>query len=161
MTFRLVKARHPQEMAAASALFREYADRLGLDLGFQDFDNELATLPGKYAPPAGELMLAFSPAGDALGCVGVRPLDGAAICEMKRLYVRPAARGLGIGRALVEAIIGSAAALGYAEMKLDTLPGMDSAAALYRGFGFTEIAPYYENPVPGTLYLGRRLLPRP
>jgi len=161
MTFRLAKARHPHEIAAAAVLFREYADWLGIDLTFQDFDSELATLPGKYAPPVGELMLALSPAGDALGCVGVRPLDGAALCEMKRLYVRPAARGLGIGRALIEAIIRSAAALGYAEMKLDTLPGMDSAAALYREFGFTEVAAYYDNPFPGTLYLGRRLLPRP
>jgi GNAT superfamily N-acetyltransferase len=161
MTFRLVKARHRQEIAAAAALFREYADWLGIDLTFQDFANELATLPGKYAPPEGELMLAYSLSGDALGCVGVRPLDGAAVCEMKRLFVRPAARGLGIGRALVEAIIGAAEALGYAEMKLDTLPWMDSAAALYREFGFTEIAAYYDNPVPGTRYLGKRLAPRP
>jgi ribosomal protein S18 acetylase RimI-like enzyme len=157
MTFRLVKARHPEEIAAVAALFREYADWLGIDLAFQDFANELATLPGKYAPPEGELMLAYSPAGDALGCVGVRPLDGAAVCEMKRLYVRPAARGLGIGRALVEAIIIAAEELGYVEMKLDTLPWMESAAALYRAFGFTEIAAYYNNPVPGTRYLGKQL----
>jgi ribosomal protein S18 acetylase RimI-like enzyme len=156
MTFRLVKARHPQEIATATTLFREYADWLGIDLAFQDFANELATLPGKYAPPDGELILALSPTGDALGCVGVRPLDGA-VCEMKRLYVRPAARGLGIGRALVEAIISAAEALGYAEMKLDTLPWMESAMALYKQFGFAEIAPYYNNPVPGTRYLGRQL----
>jgi GNAT superfamily N-acetyltransferase len=157
MTFRLVKARHPEEIAAAAALFREYVDWLGIDLAFQDFANELATLPGKYAPPEGELILALSPTGDALGCVGVRPLDGAAVCEMKRLYVRPAARGLGIGRALVAAIISSAEDLGYAEMKLDTLPWMDSAMALYKQCGFAEIAAYYNNPVPGTRYLGRQL----
>jgi GNAT superfamily N-acetyltransferase len=156
MTFRLVKARHPQEIATATTLFREYADWLGIDLAFQDFANELATLPGKYAPPEGELILALSLTGEALGCVGVRPLDGA-VSEMKRRYVRPAARGLGIGRALVAAIISSAEELGYAEMKLDTLPWMDSAMALYKQFGFAEIAAYYNNPVPGTRYLGRQL----
>jgi GNAT superfamily N-acetyltransferase len=156
MTFRLVKARHPQEIATATTLFCEYADWLGIDLAFQDFANELATLPGKYAPPEGELILALSLTGEALGCIGVRPLGGA-VCEMKRLYVRPAARGLGIGRALVAAIISAAEALGYAEMKLDTLPWMDSAMALYKQFGFAEIAAYYNNPVPGTRYLGRQL----
>jgi GNAT superfamily N-acetyltransferase len=157
MPFRLTKVRSPSEIAAAAALFREYADWLGIDLCFQDFENELATLPGKYAPPGGELMLACSIAGDALGCVGVRPLDGTAVCEMKRLYVRPSARGLGVGRGLIAAIITAAEALGYAEMKLDTLPAMDSAMGLYRLFGFAEIAPYYFNPVPGTRYLGKRL----
>jgi GNAT superfamily N-acetyltransferase len=157
MPFRLVKARHSREIAAASVLFREYADWLGIDLGFQDFESELKTLPGKYAPPEGELMLACSHAGDALGCVGVRPLDGITICEMKRLYVRRSARGTGVGRALVEAIIEAAEALGYAEMKLDTLPWMDSAMALYQQFGFREIAAYYDNPVPGVRYLGKRL----
>jgi GNAT superfamily N-acetyltransferase len=157
MPFRLLKVRHPQEVAAASVLFREYADWLGVDLSFQDFESELSTLPGKYAPPDGELMLARSHAGDALGCVGVRPLDAAVVCEMKRLYVRPAARGSGVGRALIGAIIESAKELGYAEMKLDTLPWMDSAMALYRQFGFEEIAAYCDNPVPGTRYLGKRL----
>src|SRR5580704_11672777 len=106
--FRLAKVRRPQDIAEAAVLFREYADWLGIDLSFQDFETELASLPGKYAPPTGELMLAYAPAGDALGCVAVRPLEATAICEMKRLYVRPAARGLGIGAALVEAIIGCA-----------------------------------------------------
>jgi GNAT superfamily N-acetyltransferase len=159
MTFCLVKARNPGDIAAASTLFREYADWLGIDLCFQDFENELKTLPGKYAPPEGELILALSPAGDALACVGVRPLDGTAVCEMKRLYVRPSARGTGIGRALVEAIIQSAEEFGYAEMKLDTLPGMDSAMALYQQFGFRQIPAYYDNPVPGVRYLGRFLAP--
>ena len=151
--YRLIKVRQPNEIAEAEALFREYADWLAIDLNFQGFAEELATLPGKYAPPAGELMLAVASEGAALGCVAVRPLEGA-VCEMKRLYVRPAARGLGLGRALVDAIIRSAQQLGYAQMRLDTLPTMVEAFALYRRFGFVEIPAYYNNPVPGTRYLG-------
>jgi len=155
--FRLAHVRSAEEIAAAAALFREYADWLGIDLSFQDFEAELASLPGKYAPPTGELMLAHSPDGDALGCVAVRPLEAGAVCEMKRLYVRPAARGLGIGRALVAAIIDAAETLGYTQMKLDTLPSMPEALALYKRCGFLEIPAYYHNPVPGTVYLGKRL----
>jgi ribosomal protein S18 acetylase RimI-like enzyme len=155
--FRLIKVRRAQEIAAAAALFREYADWLAIDLSFQDFEAELANLPGKYVPPTGELILADSQDGEALGCAAVRPLEGNAVCEMKRLYVRPAARGLGIGAALVAAIIESAQALGYAEMKLDTLPSMAGAFALYQRFGFMRIPAYYHNPVPGTVYLGKRL----
>src|ERR1700730_17523003 len=118
--FRLAKVRRPPDIAEAAIMFREYADWLGIDLSFQGFEAELASLPGKYAPPTGELMLAYSLAGDVLGCVAVRPLEGNAVCEMKRLYVRPAARGLGIGRTLVAAIIEAAQDLGYGEMKLDT-----------------------------------------
>jgi ribosomal protein S18 acetylase RimI-like enzyme len=157
LPFRLVAVRNAEDIAAAASLFREYADWLGIDLSFQGFEAELASLPGKYAPPTGELLLACAPAGDALGCVAVRPLDGPVVCEMKRLYVRPAARGLGIGTALVGAIITSAQALGYAEMKLDTLPSMAEAFALYERFGFLRIPAYYHNPVPGTVYLGKRL----
>ncbi len=155
--FRLAPVRHAPEITAAASLFREYVDWLGIDLSFQGFEAELASLPGKYAPPAGELLLACAPAGDALGCVAVRPLDGPTVCEMKRLYVRPAARGLGIGTALVAAIITSAQELGYAEMRLDTLPAMAEAFALYERFGFAQIPAYYHNPVPGTVYLGKRL----
>jgi GNAT superfamily N-acetyltransferase len=158
--FRLAKVRRPQDIAEAAILFREYADWLGIDLSFQGFEAEFASLPGKYAPPAGELMLACAPAGDALGCVAMRPLGASAVCEMKRLYVRPAARGLRIGAALVAAIIGCAEELGYEEMKLDTLAGMQEAFALYKRFGFREIPAYYHNPVPGTVYLGKRLTPR-
>lgn len=157
--FRLSKVRQALEIAGAADLFREYADWLAIDLSFQGFAEELATLPGKYAPPVGELMLAFAAESEVLGCVAVRPLEGRTVCEMKRLYVRPAARGLGLGRALVAAIIHSAQQLGYAEMRLDTLPKMVEAFALYRRFGFTEIAPYYHNPVPGTRYLGLKIAP--
>jgi ribosomal protein S18 acetylase RimI-like enzyme len=157
--FRLVKVRQPEEIARAATLFREYADWLGIDLSFQGFEAELASLPGKYAPPVGELMLACAPEGAALGCVAVRPLDGDTACEMKRLYVRPSARGLGIGGALVAVIIRSAEELGYAEMKLDTLPAMPEALALYRRFGFAEIPAYYHSPLPGTVYLGKQLAP--
>jgi ribosomal protein S18 acetylase RimI-like enzyme len=158
--FRLVKVRRREDITAAAVLFREYADWLGIDLSFQGFEAELASLPGKYAPPTGELMLAHAPDGDVLGCVAMRPLEGTAVCEMKRLYVRPAARGRSIGVALVEAIIGCAEELGYTEMKLDTLAGMQEAFALYKRFGFREIPAYYLNPVPGTVYLGKRLTPR-
>ena len=158
--FHLAKVRRAEEIAAAATLFGEYADRLGIDLSFQGFEAELKSLPGKYAPPVGELMLACSPAGDALGCVGVRPLEEFAACEMKRLYVRPEARGHGIGRALVVAIIKSAEELGYAEMKLDTLPSMPEAFVLYKRCGFLEIPAYCYNPVPGTVYLGKPLSPR-
>jgi ribosomal protein S18 acetylase RimI-like enzyme len=156
-SFRLAKVRHAEQIAAVALLFREYVDWIGIDLGFQGFEAELAGLPGKYAPPTGELMLACSPAGAALGCVAVRPLEGETVCEMKRRYVRPAARGLRIGASLVAAIVRSAEELGYAEMKLDTLPSMPQALALYKSCGFSEIAAYYHNPVPGTVYLGKRL----
>jgi ribosomal protein S18 acetylase RimI-like enzyme len=158
--FNLIKARCADEIAVAAILFREYADWLGVDLSFQGFEAELESLPGKYAPPTGELMLACASGRGALGCVAVRPLAGVMVCEMKRLYVRPAARGLGIGGALVAAIIRSAEELGYAEMKLDTLPTMPEALALYKRFGFAEIGAYYHNPVPGTVYLGKQLTPR-
>jgi ribosomal protein S18 acetylase RimI-like enzyme len=157
--FNLIKVRHAEEIAAVAILFREYADWLGIDLSFQGFEAELESLPGKYAPPTGELMLACASDDSALGCVAVRPLEGVTVCEMKRLYVRPAARGLGIGGALVGAIIRSAQELGYAEMKLDTLPAMPEALALYKSFGFAEIGAYYHNPVPGAVYLGKKLMP--
>jgi ribosomal protein S18 acetylase RimI-like enzyme len=158
--FRLAKVRYAEGIAATATLFREYADRLGIDLSFQGFEAEVASLPGKYAPPSGDLILACAPSGDALGCVAVRPLEGTAACEMKRLYVRPAARRFGIGTALVTAIIKSAEELGYADMKLDTLPSMPEAAALYKRYGFSEIPAYYHNPVAGTVYLGKQLAPR-
>ena len=159
--FRIAPARGPAEIETAAALFREYAEGLGVDLGFQGFAAELAGLPGLYAPPRGELLLAWGEGGEALGCIAVRPLESAQICEMKRLYVRPAGRRLGIGKALVAAIIAAAEALGYAEMRLDTLPSMAAAAALYGAFGFAEISAYYANPIPSTRYFSRILARRP
>ena len=128
-------------------LFDEYAASLPFALDFQDFDREVADLPGAYAPPRGALLLA-----SGAGCVGLRPIDETT-CELKRLYVRPSARGLGLGRRLAEAVIAEARRLGYARMRLDTVPGMDSAQSLYERLGFREIAPYRPNPVPGARFL--------
>jgi GNAT superfamily N-acetyltransferase len=145
------------DLAAAVALFQAYADGLGIDLGFQGFAAELATMPGKYAPPKGALLLARDAQGGALGCIALRPILPAGCCEMKRLYVAPSGRGLGLGLGLVEAIIGEATRIGYREIRLDTLPSMLPALALYRKAGFTPIAPYYDTPVAGTVFLARAL----
>ena len=126
-------------------LFREYASSLGVDLSFQHFEEELAALPGDYAPPRGRLLLTCD------GCVALRPLSSD-VCEMKRLYVRPDARGTGVGRALVQRVIDEARSIGYRAMRLDTLPSMTAAAAMYRAFGFREIDAYRFNPVEGTKY---------
>jgi ribosomal protein S18 acetylase RimI-like enzyme len=157
MPFDFRPARSATDLATVAALFRDYADGLGVDLAFQGFAAEVAALPGCYAPPAGELLLALDAAGAALGCVGLRPLAEDGVCEMKRLYVRPPGRRLGVGNRLVAAIIAAAEERGYAEMRLDSLPSMTAAVALYRRFGFAEIPPYCYNPIPGTVYLGRRL----
>jgi putative acetyltransferase len=132
-------------------LFEEYAASLGFDLGFQEFERELRELPGAYGPPRGRLLLARVGA-EPVGCVGLRPLDADA-CEMKRLYVRSTHRGTGAGRALAEAAIRAARELGYAHMRLDTVPSMRAARALYRALGFREIPPYRFNPIPGTTYM--------
>lgn len=145
-------AAYPADLATAKALFLEYAAGLGFDLCFQGFGEELATLPGKYAPPAGRLLLAWR-GGEAVGCVALRPLaDGA--CEMKRLYVRPAARGLQAGRRLAERICDEARAAGYRRIVLDTLPSMAEAVRLYTALGFRPVAPYVFNPIQGALFLG-------
>ena len=142
------------------ALFREYADSLGVDLCFQNFEKELANLPGDYAPPSGRLLVAVEDARLA-GCVALRRVDDQ-ICEMKRLYVRPAYRGAGLGRKLAEAVMAAARDTGYCKMRLDTLPAMKEAIKLYHSLGFVEIPSYRFNPVEGVKYmepeLGRPLL---
>ena len=140
-----------EDVAVARELFVDYAASLGFDLGFQDFERELRELPGEYRPPRGRLLVAWVD-GEAAGCVALRDLgDGA--CEMKRLYVRSGHRGLGLGRRLAEAIVAESRAAGYTRMRLDTVPSMREAIALYRSLGFRAIAPYRYNPVPGTEFL--------
>jgi ribosomal protein S18 acetylase RimI-like enzyme len=139
------------DVAAVADLFREYGLSLGIDLGFQRFAEELAAMPGDYAPPRGALLLAR--VGDAAaGCVGLRPL-GDDVCEMKRLYVRPALRGVHLGAALARAVIAEAKARGYTRLRLDTLPSMASARRLYEALGFREIPAYRFNPVAGTTFM--------
>lgn len=142
----------PADVAAARGLFIEYAASLSVDLSFQDFESELATLPGEYVPPAGALLLAEW-ASEVVGCVALRPLDPPSVAELKRLYVRPEGRGKGAGRALTEAILELARRARYDCVRLDTLPAMREAQALYRHLGFREIPPYRHNPVPGTVFM--------
>jgi len=142
----------PRELPLVRALFREYADELGIDLCFQGFEEELASLPSKYAPPGGRLLLAFSD-GQATGCVALRPIGDSA-CEMKRLYVRPSARGQHLGRRLAQRICAEARAGGYRRICLDTLPQMGEAVRLYSSLGFRPIEPYIFNPIDGAIFLG-------
>ena len=155
--YAILHAANPADMAAVQQLFRAYADSLPIDLGYQGFEDELAALPGKYAPPAGALLIARMRDGAAVGCVALRPTDGDGICEMKRLYVRPEARGGGLGGALIAAILREGRAAGYREMRLDTLPSMRAALAMYAQAGFEEIPAYYPTPVDGTIFLALRL----
>jgi len=142
-------------MGAARDIFQEYARSLAVDLCFQQFDQELAGLPGEYAPPRGTLLLAWVD-GQVAGCCALRPLDSADYpnaSEMKRLYVRPGYRSLGLGRRLVEATLDAARQAGYASVLLDTLDDMEAARTLYQDLGFEEIPPYYHNPIAGAHYL--------
>ncbi|HEY1658884.1 MAG TPA: GNAT family N-acetyltransferase [Candidatus Sulfotelmatobacter sp.] len=146
------QAESPQQIAQARELFLEYAQSLGFSLCFQNFDNELAALPGDYAPPCGRLLLAEFE-GELAGCVALHPLQPE-ICEMKRLYLRPRFRGKGLGRGLAERIIVEARQIGYKRMRLDTVaPVMKDAVAMYCRLGFREIAPYCTNPVEGAMYM--------
>lgn len=141
---KVLEAQGKEAIATVRELFVEYANSLEIDLCFQDFDRELALLPGPYAPPAGRLLLAWE-GDEAVGCVGLRAL-GDGTCEMKRLYVRPAFRRHGTGRQLAQAIIEVARQSGYARLRLDTLGSMAAAIALYESLGFRRIKPYYDNP---------------
>ena len=136
-----------EDLAEVRALFGEYAASLGFSLCFQGFDEELATLPGRYAPPTGALLLERG-----AGCVALRRI-GDGICEMKRLYVRPTSQRSGLGRRLIRTAIDEARVLGYRAMRLDTIPSMTAAIRLYEAFGFRDIAPYTENPIPDARYL--------
>ena len=147
----IAHARGERDLADCRALFEAYQRGLGVDLCFQGFAAELAGLPGDYAPPRGRLLIARDGA-EAVGCVALRPL-GENDCEMKRMYVRASHRGTGLGRALAERIVAEARAIGYACMKLDTLPRLTSALALYRSMGFVETARYNDNPVDGVRFL--------
>ncbi|BEU94778.1 GNAT family N-acetyltransferase [Acidovorax sp. DW039] len=151
----LVTPSSPHELEAVREIFREYAESLGVDLCFQNFEDELAQLPGEYAPPRGQLILAMVD-GAVAGCCALRPLDGTDYpnaSEMKRLFVRKAFRGFGLGRELAEAILDAARQAGYGCVLLDTLDDMESARALYTDLGFEEIPPYYHNPIAGAHYL--------
>jgi len=145
-----------EEIAAVRALMLEYHALLGVDLCLQGFEAEVRDLPGSYAPPRGRLLLAIH-AGSAVGCVALHEA-GWPRAEMKRLFVRPSGRGLGLGRALVSAVLAQAVAIGYTEVVLDTLPSMAEAQQLYEQFGFRDIPPYRSNPVQGARYLSKSLL---
>ncbi|KAI7198648.1 hypothetical protein KC343_g9568 [Hortaea werneckii] len=165
--FTISPAETQEDLNAIVQLFEAYALALGIELSFQDFASEVASLPGKYASPTGCLFLARDGAGRGVGCVGLRPLpvnedDGGndddvaaevTCCEMKRLYVDPNQRGSGLGRLLAERVVCEASRMGYQRMRLDTLPSMLSARALYKALGFREIEPYYRTPIDGTIFM--------
>ena len=159
MTLRIAEARWPDDRATVEALFREYVASLAEDISFQNVDEELGTLPGKYARPGGVVLIARDGA-DAAGAVGYRMVEPG-VAEMKRLYVRPAFRGSGLGRELANELIEDARSRGYRTMLLDTLASMSTARALYRDLGFVAVAPYYDNPLPGVMYMALELIPPP
>lgn len=152
MSTRLIREALPEEMPLVRELFLEYAASLNFDLGFQNFEDELATLPGKYARPEGCILLAFL--DDApVGCVAMRPFEGSR-CEMKRLYLRPCSRGYGLGSELLQRFLKEARDAHYQSVVLDTIqPLMSEAISLYKRVGFREIPPYRPNPIRGALYL--------
>lgn len=155
--FDIRPVRTTDDLRATATLFSQYAASLAVDLGYQDFGSELAALPGKYAPPKGELLLARDAAGAPLGCVGLRPILPEGCCEMKRLFLLPAARGLGLGKILTACVIDAARQRGYRELRLDTLPTMAAAIGLYEQIGFRRIEPYYAPTPAGTIFMSLML----
>jgi ribosomal protein S18 acetylase RimI-like enzyme len=151
----IVDACRSGEIAQIRALLLEYQASLDVDLGFQGFAHEVAELPGSYSPPSGRLLLARVD-GRVCGCVALQPISSE-VCEMKRLYVRPACRGSGLGRLMAGRLLDEARAIGYRKICLDTLPSMTRAAAMYEALGFEEIPPYRHNPVPGTRFMALSL----
>ena len=155
MNLRIKRARSKREIEEIRALFREYEEFLKVDLSFQSFEEELASLPGNYFPPDGDLLISFD--GErAVGCVALCGIDES-ICEMKRLYVRPEARGRGLGKRLAQEIIEISKDLDYSLIRLDTLDRLEQAVNLYEDLGFIKIAPYYENPLSGVIYWEKKL----
>ena len=155
MTLRITQARWPDDRAIVEALFREYVASLAEDISFQNIDDELAGLPGKYARPTGVVLIARE-GDEAAGAVAYRMVEPG-VCEMKRLYVRPAWRGSGLGRELANELIEDARGQGYRTMLLDTLASMSAARVLYRDLGFAPVASYYDNPLPGVMYMALEL----
>lgn len=145
------------DLAEAIKLFRAYAESLPIDLAYQGFEAEMAAMPGKYAPPKGVLLIARNGEGRAIACAALRPIEPDGTCEMKRLYVTAEGRGLGLGKRLVETLFDDARRIGYREMRLDTLPTMTEAIALYRRFGFAPMEAYYDTPIEGTLFMRKVL----
>ena len=147
----IVEVQSEENLRQVKKMFEDYGSSLEINLDFQDFDQELANLPGDYSPPDGSLLIAFW-RGEVAGCIALKRFaDG--ICEMKRLYTKPQFRGVGIGRALCEAIIVRARRIGYERMRLDTLPSMETARGLYASLGFREIEPYRYNPIEGAHFM--------
>ena len=145
----------PADIPQVREMLREYLEWIGLDLSFQEVDAELDGLPGDYAPPRGALFVALD-GPRHVGMIALRPLEGP-VGEMKRLYVRPDARGRGLARQLIDRLCDEAKRLGYAELRLDTLPMMGDAQALYKAYGFVDIAPYYETPIAGTRFMSKKI----
>jgi ribosomal protein S18 acetylase RimI-like enzyme len=148
----IIEALTEEHIEMARGLFQEYAGSIGIDLCFQGFEEELKSLPGRYAPPTGGLFLAFS-GREPVGCVAIRPLEDIGIAELKRLFVRPSGRGMGLGEALAQRAISRAREVHYRRIRLDTLSTMQDAQRLYRRLGFKDIAPYTSNPIPDVVYM--------
>lgn len=153
MNHTIAPATMPDDIPEVRAIFKEYMQSLDIDLSFQGADAELAELPGKYAAPEGQILLARDASGTLTGCLAFRPLAMTGACEFKRLYIRPEARGTGTAKALIAAAIANAKGIGYTNVYLDTLASMQAARRLYVHFGFAEIAPYYLTPIRETVFM--------